>query len=118
MSWIVLLVAGVFEVVWAMGLSWTEGFTRPLPSVLVLIASVVSAALLAVAVREIPVGVGYAVWVAIGVIGTSAVGWLWLGEPMTPSRALFLSMILAGVIGLKVTTPAHGEAEPEDATAP
>lgn len=107
MPWLVLFVAGLFEIAWAAGLTWTEGFTKPVPSALVLLASVVSAALLAVAVREIPVGVAYAVWVGIGVVGTACFGWLWLGEAMSAGRVFFLAMILSGVVGLKLTTPNH-----------
>lgn len=112
MAWIVLGLAGLFEVAWAVGLAWTDGFTKPLPSALVLIASVISAGLLAVAVREIPVGVAYAMWVGMGMVGTALFGWAWLGEAMPPSRVVFLAMILSGVVGLKMTTPAH-DAKPE-----
>jgi quaternary ammonium compound-resistance protein SugE len=107
MPWLVLVLAGLFEVAWAVGLAWTDGFTKLVPSALVLIASVISAGLLAVAVREIPVGVAYAAWVGFGMVGTAVFGWAWLHEPMPPSRVVFLGMILVGVVGLKFTTPSH-----------
>lgn len=113
MSWVVLGLAGLFEIAWSVGLAWTDGFTRPIPSALVLIASVVSAALLAVAVRDIPVSVAYAAWVGIGMVGTALVGWAWLGEAMPPGRVLFLALILVGVVGLKFTTPEHSRVAEE-----
>lgn len=105
MAWIILIVAGLFEVAWSMGLPYTEGFTRLWPSVLTLLAIVVSMYLLAVAVRTIPVGTGYAVWVGIGVLGGALFGIIFRSEPISWLRALCLCALLASVAGLKATTP-------------
>lgn len=104
MAWLLLVVAGVLEVGWAVGLKFTQGFTRPWPSVLTLTAMVASLWMLALAIRTLPLGTAYAVWTGIGTIGTVAVGILWLGEPASVGRVLCVGMIVAGVIGLKVMT--------------
>lgn len=100
-AWIILLLAGLLEIVWASGLRFTEGFTRLVPSVVVLALAWVSFYLLAVAMREIPVGTAYAVWTGIGATGVALLGMLMLKEPVTASRLLFLAMIVIGIIGLK-----------------
>lgn len=100
-AWIILLLAGLLEIVWASGLRFTEGFTRLVPSVVVLALAWVSFYLLAVAMREIPVGTAYAVWTGIGATGVALLGMLVLKEPITASRLLFLAMIVIGIIGLK-----------------
>jgi quaternary ammonium compound-resistance protein SugE len=106
MAWVMLVVAGLFEVGWAIGLKYTHGFTRPLPSVLTIIAIVISMTMLAFAVRTIPVGTGYAIWTGIGAVGTATLG-IWLfQEPVTPARIAFLLMIVAGIIGLKFSAGA------------
>ena len=105
MSWFLLIVAGLLETCWAVGMKYTEGFTRPLPTVLTVSAIVASMALLGVAVRDLPMGTAYAVWVAIGIVGTTLVGALLLGETLTPARMLFLALLLAAVVGLKLTAP-------------
>jgi quaternary ammonium compound-resistance protein SugE len=104
MSWLLLLVAGLLEVVWAVGLSATQGFTRLVPSVITAVGLVASMVLLALALRDIPVGTGYAVWVGIGAVGTAVVGMVALDEPVTPARIACLALIVGGIVGLKLTT--------------
>lgn len=102
MSWILLLVAGLFEVAWAIGLKYTEGFSRPLPTLLTLSAMGVSVLLLAMAVKQLPLGTAYAVWTGIGAVGTVLMG-IWLfNEPATLARVLCLLLIIGGILGLKV----------------
>ncbi|WP_235739069.1 DMT family transporter [Nocardioides alcanivorans] len=101
MAWLVLIVSGMFETVWAVALAETKGFTRLMPSVVFGGALVVSMAGLAIALRSIPVGTGYAVWVGIGAVGTAIYGMAALGEPVTVLRSLCLMLIVAGVVGLK-----------------
>jgi quaternary ammonium compound-resistance protein SugE len=102
MAWLYLVVAGLFEIGWAVGLKYTQGFTRLWPSVATIAAIVVSMGLLAVAVRTIPVGTGYAVWTGIGALGTATIGILLFGEPATPLRLICLGLILTGILGLKL----------------
>jgi quaternary ammonium compound-resistance protein SugE len=104
-AWILLIMAGLFEVVWAVGLKYTEGFTRPLPSGITLGAMTLSMVLLARALRTIPVGTGYAVWTGIGAVGTALVGIWLLGEPRAAGRLLAIAAIVGGIIGLKMATP-------------
>lgn len=104
MNWFVLLVAGLFEVVWAVGLKYTEGFTRLWPSVGTVTAFLFSIGLLGWAMRDLPVGTAYAVWVGIGAIGTAAVGMAFLGEPMTVARLASLALVAAGIVGLKLSS--------------
>ncbi|MHA6628343.1 DMT family transporter [Pseudonocardia sichuanensis] len=101
MAWIVLVVSGVLETVWAAALSRSEGFSRLGPSLVFGVALVLSMAGLAYALREIPVGSGYAVWVGIGAVGTALYGMVALGEPATAMRLLCLVAIVGGVVGLK-----------------
>lgn len=101
-GWIYLLLAALFEVGWAVGLKYTDGFTRPLPSVLTGASMVASMALLGYAVRSLPLGTAYAVWTGIGIVGTVLLGTMLLGEPMSALRAVCIAMILLGVIGLKL----------------
>lgn len=102
MSWILLLVAGLFEVAWAIGLKYTEGFSRPLPTLLTLGAMGVSVLLLAMAVKQLPLGTAYAVWTGIGAVGTVLMG-IWLfNEPATLARVLCLLLIISGILGLKL----------------
>ncbi|WP_429081294.1 quaternary ammonium compound efflux SMR transporter SugE [Aeromonas bivalvium] len=102
MSWILLLVAGLFEVAWAIGLKYTEGFSRPLPTLLTLGAMGVSVLLLAMAVKQLPLGTAYAVWTGIGAVGTVLMG-IWLfNEPATLARVLCLLLIIGGILGLKL----------------
>lgn len=104
MSWILLVLAGLLEIVWALGLKYTEGFTRLWPTVFTVLAMLVSLALLGAAMKTLPVSTAYAVWMGIGVLGTAILGILFLHEPATFGRLFSISLILAGVIGLKITT--------------
>lgn len=103
MSWFILAVAAVFEIGWAVGLKYSEGFTRPWVSVATVVATIVSMGLLGVAMRSLPVGTAYAVWVGIGMVGTAVFGiGLW-DEPAGFARLMSLSLIIVGVIGLRLT---------------
>lgn len=106
MSWILLVLAGLLEIVWAIGLKYTDGFTRLWPSVVTVLAMAISLALLGVAMKTLPVSTAYAVWMGIGVVGTAILGIFVLGEPATFGRLFSIALILAGVIGLKLTTSA------------
>lgn len=103
MPWIELVVAGLLEVVWSVGLKYTSGFTRPLPSVIVGGAIVASMVLLARAVRTIPIGTAYAVWVGIGTLGAVTLGMLLFDEPRSAARIGFLVMLGVSIVGLKVS---------------
>ncbi|MDI6749450.1 MAG: quaternary ammonium compound efflux SMR transporter SugE [Pseudomonadota bacterium] len=105
MAWILLLLAGLCEVAWAIGLKYTDGFTRPVPSLLTLAAMVASVVLLALAMKSLPVGTAYAVWVGIGAVGTAILGIVLFAEPASAGRLLSLALIVAGIIGLKLATP-------------
>ncbi|HYE98700.1 MAG TPA: quaternary ammonium compound efflux SMR transporter SugE [Planctomycetota bacterium] len=104
MAWIVLIVAGIFEIGWAVGLKYTHGFTRPLPSVLTVAGMIASFVLLAQAVKSIPLGTAYAVWTGIGAAGTAVAGMLLFKEPLTLARAACLGLVVAGIIGLKLAS--------------
>lgn len=106
MAWILLVVAGLLEVGWAIGLKYTEGFTRLWPSVFTLAAMVASVLLLGVAMKSLPVGTSYAIWVGVGAVGTAALGIVLFGEPATAGRLVSLGLIVAGIVGLKLATPA------------
>lgn len=103
LAWTVLVIAGLFEVGWAIGLKYTEGFTRLWPSVGTVAAMVVSVVLLGWAMRTLPVGTAYAVWTGIGAVGTVALGIVLFQEPATVARLACVGLILAGIVGLKVT---------------
>ncbi len=102
MSWIFLFFAGLFEIGWAIGLKYTEGFTRPLPTVLTVASMIVSLALLGLALKALPVGTAYAVWTGIGTVGTALLGIWLLGEPATAVRLACIGLIVAGIAGLKL----------------
>ena len=104
MAWLYLLVAGLFEVGWAVGLKYTEGFTRLWPSVWTAVALVLSMILLAVALRTLPLGTAYAVWTGIGAVGTALLGIVLFGEPREAARLLCVLLIVAGIVGLKLTS--------------
>ncbi|WP_426194907.1 quaternary ammonium compound efflux SMR transporter SugE [Massilia sp. DWR3-1-1] len=106
MSWMLLVLAGLLEVVWAVGLKYTEGFTRLWPSLLTLAAMAASVGLLGLALRNLPLGTAYAVWTGIGTVGTAIVGMVLLGEPAGALRLLSIGLIIAGIAGLKMLTPA------------
>jgi quaternary ammonium compound-resistance protein SugE len=104
MSWIILFIAGLLEVVWAIGLKYTHGFTRLTPSVITVSAMIVSIVLLSWAMRSLPVGTAYAVWTGIGAVGAAITGILLLGESACLARIASLALIVAGIIGLKLST--------------
>ncbi|KAA2285005.1 DMT family transporter [Arenimonas fontis] len=101
MAWVWLLAAGLLEIVWAWGLKASEGFTRPWPIVVTVLGTIASFWCLALALREIPLGTGYAVWVGIGALGTALLGIMLYGEPAAWPRLLCIALIVAGVVGLK-----------------
>jgi len=106
MAWIILVIAGLLEVCWAVGLKYTEGFTRLVPSVLTGVAIAASMFLLSTAAKTLPIGTAYAVWVGIGALGAAVLGVVLFHEPISPLRILFLSMLLVAIIGLKATSGA------------
>ncbi|QTN28016.1 quaternary ammonium compound efflux SMR transporter SugE [Rhodoferax sp. AJA081-3] len=106
MNWLILVVAGLFEVGWAIGLKYTDGFTRLWPSVGTVLAMVISVVLLGIAMKTLPVGTAYAVWVGIGAVGTAILGMVLLGDAANAGRIVSLALIVAGVVGLKLATPA------------
>ncbi|MBZ4331645.1 quaternary ammonium compound efflux SMR transporter SugE [Corallococcus coralloides] len=106
-SWILLVIAGLLEVAWTVGLKYTQGFTRPLPSVLTVGAIIASMGLLGLAVKQLPIGTAYAVWVGIGAAGAAIAGMVLFQEPATPSRLFFLGLMIVAIIGLKFTSGTH-----------
>ncbi|MDC0723807.1 quaternary ammonium compound efflux SMR transporter SugE [Phytobacter diazotrophicus] len=105
MSWIILFIAGLLEVVWAIGLKYTHGFTRLVPSVITVTAMIVSVVMLSWAMKSLPTGTAYAVWTGIGAVGAAITGIVLFGESANPARLLSLALIVAGIIGLKLSTP-------------
>jgi len=104
MAWVYLITAGLFECVWAIGLKYTEGFSKPIPSVITLVAMAISFALLANAMRTIPVGTAYAIWTGIGAVGVALIGMFFLGESKDVLRMLCLLLIVCGIVGLKLVS--------------
>lgn len=104
MAWLMLVIAGLFEICWAIGLKYTEGFTRLWPSVLTVAAMAISFGLLSQALRTLPVGTAYAIWTGIGAVGTALVGIVLLGESAAPTRLLCIALIGGGIVGLKFVT--------------
>jgi len=102
-GWLILILAGIFEVGWAIGLKYADGFTRLWPSLATGVAVVGSMGLLAVAVRTLPLGTSYAIWTGIGTVGTAVLGILLFGEPATAIRLACITLIVAGIVGLKLT---------------
>jgi quaternary ammonium compound-resistance protein SugE len=102
MSWIFLLFAGLFEIGWAIGLKYTDGFTRPVPTVLTVVSMIISLGLLGLALKTLPVGTAYAVWTGIGTVGTALLGIWLLGEPATALRLACIALIVCGIVGLKL----------------
>jgi quaternary ammonium compound-resistance protein SugE len=102
MAWLILVLAGLFEVGWAIGLKYTHGFSRLWPTVGTVIAMMVSLALLGIAMKSLPVGTAYAVWVGVGAVGTVILGIVLFGEPANPARLISVGLIIAGIIGLKL----------------
>lgn len=103
MAWFLLVLAGLLEVGWAVGLKYTDGFTRPVPSALTAAAIVASMYLLSIAARTIPIGTAYGVWVGIGAVGTAVLGMWLFDEPRTAARVVFLVLLLVAIVGLKLT---------------
>lgn len=108
MAWFILILAGLLEVCWAVGLKYTDGFRKPVPSVLVAAAIIASMALLGVALRTLPVGTAYAVWVGIGALGTAVAGIFLFHEPVTFARLACLVLLVAAIVGLKLSHDAAG----------
>ncbi len=106
MNWIILVIAGLFEIAWAIGLKYTNGFTRLWPTVGTSLAMAISVGLLGIAMKSLPVGTAYAVWVGVGAVGTAILGIVLLGEPANAGRLVSLALIVAGIVGLKLATPA------------
>lgn len=106
MAWVILVTAGLFEVGWAVGLKYTEGFTRLWPSVGTVLAMVVSVWLLGIAMKSLPVGTAYSVWVGVGAVGTVVLGIVLLGEPANAARLISVALIISGIVGLKLASPA------------
>ena len=106
MAWVILVLAGLFEVGWAIGLKYTEGFTRLLPTVWTVLAMIISLSLLGIAMKSLPVGTAYSVWVGVGAVGTVILGIVLLDEPANATRLISVALIIAGIIGLKLATPA------------
>ena len=105
MNWAILVVAGIFEVGWAIGLKYTEGFTRLWPSVWTVLAMIISLGLLGIAMKTLPVGTAYSVWVGVGAVGTVVLGIVLLGESASLARMISVALIVAGIVGLKLSTP-------------
>ena len=108
MAWVILFVAGLFEIGWAIGLKYTDGFTRLVPTALTAVSLVASMGLLGMAVRSLPIGTAYAVWTGIGAVGTAVLGIVLFREPATAARLVCLGLIVAGILGLKFLTPSQG----------
>ncbi len=102
MAWTYLFFAGLFEIGWAIGLKYTDGFSRPVPTVLTALSMIVSVVLLGMALKVLPVGTGYAVWTGIGTVGTAILGVVLLGEPATAMRLACIALIVCGIVGLKL----------------
>ncbi len=104
MSWVLLVLAGLLETGWAIGLKYTEGFTRPLPTALTAVALIGSMWLLGLAVRDLPIGTAYPIWVGIGATGAAILGVVLFDEPLTTARVVFILMLVAAIVGLKLTS--------------
>lgn len=104
MSWVYLIIAGLFETVWAVGMKYSDGFTRLVPSVVVIVAMAISIFFLAIAMRNLPLGTAYAIWTGIGAVCAVIYGIIFFHEPATFARLFFIGMIMAGLIGLKLVT--------------
>jgi quaternary ammonium compound-resistance protein SugE len=105
MAWMILVLAGLFEIAWAIGLKYTDGYTRLWPTVGTVAAMIVSVALLGLAMKSLPVGTSYAVWVGVGAVGTAILGIVLFHEPTNPGRLVSLGLIVAGIVGLRLATP-------------
>lgn len=106
MAWAILVLAGLFEVGWAIGLKYTEGFTRVWPTVWTVLAMAISLWLLGIAMKTLPLGTAYSIWVGVGAVGTVILGIVLLGEPANAARLISVGLIIAGIVGLRLATPA------------
>ena len=106
MAWTILILAGLFEVGWAVGLKYTEGFSRLWPTIWTTLAMIISLWLLGIALKSLQVGTAYSIWVGVGAVGTVIMGIVLLGEPVNAPRMISVALIVAGIIGLKLATPA------------
>lgn len=104
MNWLYLVIAGIFEVVWAIGLKFSHGFTKLYPSIITIIGMIISFYLLALATKTLPIGTAYAIWTGIGALGTVILGIVFFNEPLNIVRLFFVLLILVGIIGLKITS--------------
>ncbi len=104
MSWLYLIIAGIFEVVWAMGLKYSNGFTKLFPSIITIVGMLISFYLLSLATKSLPMGTAYAIWTGIGALGAVIMGIILLNEPLNILRIVFLCLILIGIVGLKATS--------------
>jgi quaternary ammonium compound-resistance protein SugE len=111
-AWFYLVAAGLLEVCWATGLKYTDGFSRPIPTVLTVAAIIASMWLLGLASKTMPIGTAYAVWVGIGATGAALLGSVVFREPLTAGRMVFLGLLVVSIVGLKLTAPPHDEAAP------
>lgn len=118
MAWTILVVAGLLEVVWALGLKYTEGFTRLVPSAVTIAAIVASMWLLAYAARTLPIGTAYAVWVGIGAVGTAIGGAVLFREPVSALRVVLMAVLVGAILGLKLTAPAEASTETDAPARP
>lgn len=107
MSWVVLFIAGLFEIAWAIGLEYSDGLSEPIPTMGTVIALIISMVLLAKAVQDLPIGTAYAVWTGIGAVGTASLGIVLFDEPATNARLLFISVIIFGIVGLHLVSGGH-----------
>lgn len=105
MDWVILAIAGLFEAGWAIGLKYTQGFTRLWPTLWTVLAMIISLGLLGIAMKSLPVGTAYTVWVGIGAVGTVLLGIVLFGEPVTAGRIVSVALIVAGIVGLQRATP-------------
>jgi quaternary ammonium compound-resistance protein SugE len=103
MAWVILVIAGLFEVSWAIGLKYTDGFTRLWPTIWTLFAIIISLWLLGIAMKSLPIGTAYSIWVGVGAVGTVILGIVLFDEPVNAARLISVALIIAGVIGLKLT---------------
>jgi quaternary ammonium compound-resistance protein SugE len=107
-AWVLLVLAGAFEIIWAVGLKYTDGFTKPLASGITIAGMVISVWLLSLALKSIPLGTGYAIWTGIGAVGTAIAGMILFGESRAVIRMVCIAMIVAGIVGLKIFSEGSG----------
>jgi len=106
MAWVILVIAGLFEIGWAIGMKYTDGFTRLWPTIGTVLAMIISVWLLGIAMKSLPVGTAYSVWVGVGAVGTVVLGIVLFAEPANAARLISVALIIGGIIGLKLATPA------------